>query len=140
MSYAGYPAFLVFEIFRAVAASPGAESVLIASRLPYLLEYVSKKLDEDPIDYAYFKQSFIKNWQKMLPDIPLPDFEGALGYEGMIQRFTAHVYSYRDRLYTMYGEGESVKASIEVKSVLASLVNKVLFYTVLDMLKFWGDI
>jgi hypothetical protein len=140
VSYAGYPAFLVFEIFMAVATSPGAEDVLIASRLPYLLEYVSKRLDEDPIDYAYFKQSFIKNWQKVLPDIPLPDFEGSLGYEAMIRRFMAHLHSYRDRLYAMYGEDESVKTSIEVKSVVASLVNKVLFYTVLDMLKFWGDI
>ena len=140
MSYAGYPAFLVFEIFRAVATSPGAEDVLIASRLPYLLEYVSKKLDEDPIDYAYFKESFTKNWKKVLPDIPQPDFEGSLGYEGIIRKFTDYLRNYRDRLFAMYGNDETVKTTIEVKAVIEYFVNKVLFYTVLDMLKFWGDI
>jgi hypothetical protein len=119
--------------------NPGSEAYYIAVYLPNLVRYIVTEL-RDPVDYAYFKDSFIRRWETTLPGIPVPDFEGVSNYITMIRKFRLHLHKYRDRVLEIVGDEKSIQSSTEIEGKLNAVINEILFGAIQDLLKMRGDI
>ena len=139
MSAPGYPALIIYMILEQESRSPGSEAYFIAVHLPKLIRYIATEL-EDPVDFAYFKDSFIRRWEASLPGIPVPDFEGVSNYKTMMRKFMEHLHKYRDRALAIINAGPSIQSSAEIQGEINAVVNEILFGAIQDLLKMRGDI
>lgn len=139
MSAPGYPALIIYMILEQESKNPGSEAYYIAVHLPKLVRYIATEL-RDPVDYAYFKDSFIRRWETTLPGIPVPDFEGVSNYMTMIRKFRLHLQKYRNRVLEIIGVEQSIQSSTEIEGKLNAVINEILFGAIQDLLKMRGDI
>jgi len=139
VSAPGYPALIIYMILEQESKNPGSEAYYIAVHLPKLVRYIATEL-RDPVDYAYFKDSFIRRWETALPGIPVPDFEGVSNYATMIRKFRMHLLKYRDRVLEIVGVEHSIQSTAEIQGALNAVINEILFGAIQDLLKMRGDI
>jgi hypothetical protein len=133
------PRAIVAKIIGEVRADPQSREVLIATYLPFLVNYVAPLLYTNKMMFAQFKLYFTRQWQVVFPDIPVPDFEGVFNYDTMINKFYEHLLEYRDRVYARLGL-RGIKSGAELERAVKFVLMDILYTAVIGVLRFRGEV
>jgi hypothetical protein len=130
------------RIVDAVRTQSEDRQTLIHDYLPLLLNYIAGLLYDRRV-FARFKYTFERQWRLAFPDIPPPDYEGVFSYDTLMEKFYSHLLSNEEsrlRVYKTLGMSGRIVSSAMVDSAVRSALSEMLFNTVVDILKFTGDI
>lgn len=134
------PQSVLRRIVEEVGKEPGRFSEIVASYLPLLMEYVAPILRSDRRAYARFRYVFVNSWRHAFgEEIPPPDFEGVYDYEVLISKLMQHIADYADRVPVVL-RLRGIYPAVEVEKRIRLLLSRVLFGTVLDLLRYEGII
>jgi hypothetical protein len=139
LSEPSLPRAIVAKIVSDVRANPQSREILIATYLPFLVNYIAPLLHTNKMMFVQFKLYFTMQWQVVFHDIPVPDFEGVFNYETMIERFYKHILEYKDRVYARLGL-RGIKSGAELEHAIKLAIMDILYTAVIGILRFRGEI
>jgi hypothetical protein len=139
LSEPSLPRAIVAKIVSEVRSNPQSREILIATYLPFLVNYVAPLLHTNKMMFAQFKLYFTRQWQVVFSDIPVPDFEGVFDYETMIERFYRHILEYRDRVHAKLGL-RGIVSGTELERATKMAIMDILYTAVIGILRFRGEI
>ena len=142
MSEPALPSAIIMSIVEAVKTRSMDRQTLIHDYLPLLLNYIAGLLYDRRV-FARFKYALERQWRLAFQDIPPPDYEGVFNYDTLIERFYSHLFSSEEskaRAYATLKLSGRIISGAKVDAVIRSVLAEILFNTVVDVLKFTGDV